>query len=57
MLKIRLQGTTQDLKWFRRGLEHQEEVRVLRMADTYANKGTNQYFRMYAEVERIGGRK
>lgn len=57
MLKIRLQGTTQDLKWFRRVLEHQEEVRVLQVSDTYANKGTTKYFRMYAEVERIGGRK
>lgn len=57
MLKIRLQGTTQDLKWFRKILEHQEEVNVLQVSDIYANKGTNKYFRMYAEVERIGGCK
>ena len=57
MLKIRLQGTTRDLKWFRKVLEHQEEVRVLQASHTYANKGTNKYFRMYAEVERTGGQK
>lgn len=55
MLKIRLQGTIQDMKWFWRLLEHQKEVEVLRKSEAYTNKGTNKYLRMYADVERIGG--
>ena len=38
MLKIRMQGTLGDLRWFRRLLE------------AFANKGTKRFFRMYAEV-------
>lgn len=55
MLKIRLQGTIQDMKWFWRLLEHQKEVEVLRKSEAYTNKGTNNYLRMYANIERIGG--
>lgn len=53
MLKIRMQGTIQDLKWFRRLLEHSEVVQVNRVSEAFANKGTKQFFRMYAEVEKI----
>jgi len=45
MLKIRLQGTTNDIKWFKK-------ITVLDISETYANKGTKKYFRMYAEVEK-----
>lgn len=55
MLKIRLQGTIQDMKWFWQLLEYQKEVELLRRSEAYANKGTKKYFRMYADVERIGG--
>lgn len=55
MLKVRLMGTEKDMKWFHRLLERNKEVKVLCVSDLYSNKGTNKYFRMYAEVERIGG--
>lgn len=52
MLKIRMQGTKKDLHWFRRLLERQEGVDVKEVSEPFANKGTNKYFRMYAEVEK-----
>ena len=53
MLKIRLQGTVRDIRWFKRFLEIHPEIRVLQMSEIFSNKGTNRYFRMYAEVERV----
>lgn len=55
MLKIRMQGTIQDMKWFQKILEEQKGARMLRTSEAYANKGTKRYFRMYTEIERIGG--
>jgi len=52
MLKIRMQGTAKDLKWFRKLLEGNKELRVMRVSEAFANKGTKNFFRMYAEVEK-----
>ena len=52
MLKIRLQGTVRDIRWFKRLLEKHPEIRVLQMSEIFSNKGTNRYFRSYAEVEK-----
>lgn len=52
MLKIRLQGTKNDLKWFRKLLERDRRIQVLDISDTYTNKGTNKYYRVYAEVRK-----
>lgn len=52
MLKIRLQGTLRDIKWFRRLLERHEEIDLKEVSEPFANKGTNKYFRVYAEVDR-----
>ena len=52
MLKIRLQGTVRDIRWFKRLLEKHPEIRVLQMSEIFSNKGTNRYFRTYVEVER-----
>ena len=57
MLKIRMQGTPKDLKWFRQLLEDSEEIQVNRVSEAFANKGTKQFFRMYAEVEKTEKRK
>ena len=57
MLKIRMQGTPKDLKWFMQLLERSEEVQVNRVSEAFANKGTKQYFRMYAEVEKVEKQK
>ena len=53
MLKIRMQGTMQDLKWFRQLLERSESVQVNQVSEAFANKGTKRFFRMYAEVEKV----
>ena len=37
---------------FRRLLEQSEAVRVMRVSEAFANKGTKRFFRMYAEVEK-----
>lgn len=57
MLKIRMQGTLKDLKWFRQLMEDSEEIQVNRVSEAFANKGTKQFFRMYAEVEKVEKRK
>lgn len=52
MLKIRVQGTIKDIRWFRRFLEQHQKVKVLQISEAFANKGTNKYFRVYAEIEK-----
>ena len=52
MLKIRLQGTPEDIKWFRGILEKQPEVKITEFSDLFKNIGTNKYFRTYVEVEK-----
>ena len=52
MLKIRLQGTTKDLKLFRKILERDRRITVLSVSEPFANKGTNKYFRVYADIEK-----
>ncbi len=52
MLKIRVQGTLQDIDWFKRLLRKHEEIEVQEVSEPFPNKGTNRYFRAYAEVER-----
>lgn len=53
MLKIRMQGTKKDIHWFRRLMERNMEIHVLQVSEIFSNKGTNKYFRAYAEVEQI----
>ena len=52
MLKIRLMGTKNDIKWFSRILKRNKKANVLQISEPYTNKGTNRYYRVYAEVER-----
>ena len=53
MLKIRLQGTVRDIRWFKRLLEKHPEILVIQVSEIFSNKGTNRYFRFYAEIDRI----
>lgn len=53
MLKIRFQGTSSEIKWYKQVLKLSESVKVLHFSEPYANKGTNKYFRAYAEIEKI----
>lgn len=52
MLKVRLQGTTNEIKWFRKILERDKRINVLRISEPFANKGTKKFFRVYADIEK-----
>lgn len=52
MLKVRLMGTKNDIKWFEKILERDNRMNVLQISDSYANKGTNRHYRVYVEVEK-----
>ena len=52
MLKIRLMGTKNDIKWFKKILEREKKIKVLEISDFFTNKGTNKYYRVYAEIEK-----
>ena len=52
MLKVRLMGTKNDIKWFSKILQRNRKVNVLQISEPYANKGTNRYYRVYAEIEK-----
>ena len=40
-------------QWFRKILEKNSNFEILSISEPYANKGTNKYFRVYVDVERI----
>lgn len=52
MLKVRLQGTTNDIKWFQKLLEKDKRIKLLSISEAFTNKGTNRFFRVYAEIEK-----
>ena len=52
MLKIRLMGTKNDIKWFVKLLQRQPKVTVTEVSELYQNKGTNRYYRAYVEVQK-----
>ena len=52
MLKVRLMGTKNDIKWFQRLLQRNPKVEVTEFSDLYENKGTKRFYRVYAEVRK-----
>ncbi len=52
MLKIRMQGTLKDIRWFKRLMERHKEIKVKDVSQPFKNKGTNQYVRVYAEIKK-----
>ncbi len=52
MLKIRLMGTKNDIKWFERLLRRQHKVAVTEVSEMYPNKGTDRFYRAYVEVQK-----
>ena len=57
MLKIRLMGTKNDIKWFEGILRRLSKVAVTEFSELYRNKGTNRYYRAYAEVQKANANK
>jgi hypothetical protein len=40
MIKVRLMGTKNDIKWFQKILEKNQKFEVTEFSDLYTNKGT-----------------
>ena len=52
MIKLRIMGTPNELRWFEKLMHRHKKVKVLQVSERYSNKGTNKYFRVYMEVEK-----
>lgn len=52
MLKIRLQGTKNDIRWFIRLLQRDKRLDLENVSTFFNNAGTERYKRVYAEVHR-----
>ncbi len=52
MLKVRLMGTRNDIKWFRKILQRSPKMEVTEFSDMFPNKGTKKYYRTYVEVRK-----
>lgn len=64
MLKIRLMGTKNDIKWFGKILQRNPKVEVTEFSDLYPNKGTkkfhapntiNHYYQQEVQHDMYGG--
>lgn len=52
MLKVRLMGTKNDIKWFEKILRRHPKMIVTEFSDMFQNKGTNRYYRAYVELRK-----
>jgi hypothetical protein len=57
MLKVRLQGTKNDIRWFIRLMERDSRVRLENTSTFFSNKGTEKYKRLYKEIHRVDKEK
>ncbi len=52
MVKVRLQGTKEDMEWLEKLMEQIPNVQITESSELFSNKGTNKYFRKYLEIEK-----
>ena len=52
MVKVRLQGTKEDMEWLEKQLSECPEVKITESSETFSNKGTSKYYRKYLEINR-----
>ena len=57
MVKVRLQGTTCEIKRMKRCIERNRKIKILSISETFPNKGTKKYFRQYMDVKIDTGNK
>ena len=57
MIKLRAQGTKNDLKWLRKQLERIDVFHIISCSEIYSNVGTDKYYRMYVDIGRSPYRK
>jgi hypothetical protein len=56
MIKVRLQGTKEDMEWLERQLKECPAVRISETSPVFSNKGTNRFFRKYLEINKNEGK-
>lgn len=52
MIKVRMQGTKEEMKWLEDKLKDTSEIIITESSEAFQNKGTNRYFRRYLEIEK-----
>lgn len=52
MIKLRIQGTTNDIKWFKKIIERNKKIKIHSISEPLPNRGTKKYFRLYIDIER-----
>lgn len=52
MVKVRLQGTKEDMEWLESQLRDCQHVKITESSATFGNKGTSKYYRKYLEVSK-----
>lgn len=52
MLKVRLQGTKNDIRWFLKLLGRDKRFDIENTSTFFSNKGTDKYKRLYTEIYR-----
>ncbi len=57
MLKIRLMGTKNSIKWFRKILQRNPRLEVTEFSDLFPNKGTKKFYRAYVELNKSGSKE
>ena len=53
MLKVRLMGQKNEIRWFLRVLGRNPKIQLENTSTFYNNKGTERFKRLYTEVHRI----
>lgn len=51
MIKLRVQGTKKDIRSFIRILMNSPGIKLGESSEIYSNKGTDRYFRWYADID------
>ena len=51
-VKSQIDGNENDIAWFQKILQRHPKIEVLEISELYSNKGTNKYYRAYAEVQK-----
>lgn len=52
MIKLRLQGTLEEIEWFKEKINQDKNIRVLEVSELYKNRGISEYYRVYIDAER-----
>ena len=52
MIKVRMQGTKEDMEWLEEKLKEKSEVLITESSQAFQNKGTKRYYRRYLEIEK-----